>query len=135
MSDFEEKLNAILSDPNAMAQVMQLAQSLHLDGPAADSSGGEETSPSSEEHSTESSPLSGISDLLGEIDPGMIQRFLPLIGELRGGEEQDRRLQLLNALRPFLRPERQEKVERAIKAARLLHLGKKFLSAMGESDV
>ena len=32
-------------------------------------------------------------------------------------------------------PERQEKVERAVKAARLIHLGKKFLSAMGESHV
>ena len=64
----------------------------------------------------------------------MIQRLLPLIGELRGGEEQDRRLQLLNALRPFLKPERQEKVERAVKAARLLHLGKKFLAAMGDSS-
>ena len=136
MSDFEEKLNAILSDPNAMAQVMQLAQSLNLDGPPPGGSSGDgETTASSEEKPPGGNPLSGISDLFGEIDPGMIQRFLPLIGELRGGEEQDRRLQLLNALRPFLKPERQEKVERAVKAARLIHLGKKFLAAMGESDV
>lgn len=136
MSDFEEKLNAILSDPNAMVQVMQLAQSLNLDGPPPGGSSGDgETTASSEEKPPGANPLSGISDLFGEIDPGMIQRFLPLIGELRGGEEQDRRLQLLNALRPFLKPERQEKVERAVKAARLIHLGKKFLAAMGESDV
>lgn len=133
MSDFEEKLNAILSDPNAMAQVMQLAQSLNLDGPPA---GEQAAEPQEERQSTgEGNPLSGISDLLGQIDPQMIQRFLPLLGELKGGEAQDRRLQLLNALRPFLKPERQEKVERAVKAARLLHLGKKFLSAMGESHV
>ena len=50
MSDFEEKLNAILSDPNAMAQVMQLAQSLNLDGPPpGGSSGNGETTASSEE--------------------------------------------------------------------------------------
>ena len=136
MSDFEEKLNAILSDPNAMAQVMQLAQSLNLDGPPPDASAGDgEAAAAPEEKAHKSPPLSGISDLFGEIDPGMVQRLLPLIGELRGGEEQDRRLQLLNALRPFLKPERQEKVERAVKAARLIHLGKKFLAAMGESDV
>ena len=135
MSDFEEKLNAILSDPNAMAQVMQLAQSLNLDGPPPGDSAGDEAAAASEEKAPEANPLSGISDLLGDIDPAMIQRFLPLIGELRGGEEQDRRLQLLNALRPFLKPERQEKVERAVKAARLIHLGKKFLSAIGESHV
>ena len=28
MAEFEEKLNALLSDPNSMAQIMQLAQSL-----------------------------------------------------------------------------------------------------------
>ena len=135
MSDFEEKLNAILSDPNAMAQVMQLAQSLNLDGPPPSDSAGDEAATSTEGKASETNPLSGISDLLGQIDPQVIQRLLPLLGELKGGEEQDRRLQLLNALRPFLKPERQEKVERAVKAARLIHLGKKFLSAMGESHV
>ncbi len=28
MAEFDEKLNALLSDPNSMAQIMQLAQSL-----------------------------------------------------------------------------------------------------------
>ena len=140
MSGFEEKLNAILSDPDAMAQVMQLAQSLHLDTPPSDGSSEENEAPEgpdtpSGEKAAEANPLGSLSDLLGNIDPGVIQRFLPLLGELRGGEEQDRRLQLLNALRPFLKPERQEKVERAVKAARLLHLGKKLLSAMGEPHV
>lgn len=133
MSDFEEKLNAILSNPDAMAQVMNLAQSLNLDGPSSGDQTAEDNTGSSQ--TAETAPSAGISDLLGQIDPQLIQRFLPLIGELKGGEEQDRRLQLLNALRPFLKPERQEKVERAMRAAKLLHLGKKFLSAMGESNV
>ena len=36
--------------------------------------------------------------------------------------------QLLYALRPYLKPERQEKVERALQLARLFHLGRKFLA-------
>ena len=32
MGEFEEKLNAFLSNPDAMAQVMNLAQSLNLGG-------------------------------------------------------------------------------------------------------
>ena len=44
-------------------------------------------------------------------------------------------MQLLYALRPFLKPEKRDKVERAVKAARLIHVGKKLLSTMGESDV
>ena len=43
----------------------------------------------------------------------------------------DERTALLHALKPFLRPERQEKVERALQLARLFHLGKKFLSEWG----
>lgn len=78
MSDFEEKLNAILSDPNAMAQVMQLAQSLNLDGPPpGGSSGNGETTASSEEKPPGANPLSGISDLFGEIDPGMTSGSCP----------------------------------------------------------
>ena len=120
-----------------MAQVMNLAQSLNLDGQSDDHSSDEshEETSSERDQSSENNPFAGINDLLGQIDPQMIQRLLLLIGELKGGGEQDRRLQLLNSLRPFLKPERQEKVARAIKAARLLHLGKKFLSSMGEFNV
>lgn len=137
MSGFEEKLNAILSDPNAMAQVMDLARSLNLeDGPPPPEDGAPPPEPPPEGgQAAGEAPLSGLGDLLGQVDPQMLRRLLPLVGELKGGGEQDQRLQLLTALRPFLKPERQEKVERAVRAARLIHLGKKLLTAMGENDV
>lgn len=78
--------------------------------------------------------LAGLGSLLGQIDPKWINRLLPLVGELTGGGS-DERMQLLYALRPFLKPERQDKVERAAKTARLIHVGKKLLQSMGESDV
>ena len=78
--------------------------------------------------------LAGLGNLLGQIDPKWINRLLPLVGELTGGGS-DERMQLLYALRPFLKPERQDKVERAAKTARLIHVGKKLLQSMGESDV
>jgi len=142
VSDFEEKLNAILSNPDAMSQVMNLAQSLNLGG-------GGESPPSQQEASPAPPPgggtssgggpdlgnLAGLGSLLGQIDPAMIQRLLPLVGELTGGGENDERMQLLYALRPFLKPERRDKVERAAKTAKLIHIGKKLLSTMGESNV
>ena len=137
MSDFEEKLNAILSDPDAMAQVMNLAQSLNLGGapqedrpPTAESQApdtGQESAPTEG-----ASPFSGLNDLLGQIDPSMIQRLLPLIGELRGGEEQDRRLQLLNALRPFLKESRLAKLDRAVQISRLARVIRVLFCGMGE---
>jgi hypothetical protein len=59
--------------------------------------------------------------------PALLLRFLPLIQELGGARDSNAR-QLLYALRPYLKPERQEKVERALQLARLFHLGRKFLA-------
>lgn len=57
----------------------------------------------------------------------MLTKLLPLIQEL-GSQNDSNARQLLYALRPYLKPERQEKIERALQLARLFHLGKKFLS-------
>ena len=140
MSDFEDKLNGILSNPEAMSQIASLAQSLNLGG--GEAAGPEEAAPTPPAGGGGGlaglaglGNLAGLGDLLGNIDPQLIQKLLPLVGELAGSGGGDERLQLLYALRPFLKPERQEKVERAVKAARLIPVGKKLLSAMGESDV
>lgn len=142
MSEFEDKLNAILSNPDAMAQVMHLAQTLGGSGSSGGASQQSAPEPKEPEKSKGPAPVNGssdggaagIGDLFGQIDPALISRLLPLLGELnRGGD--DERLQLLYALRPFLKPERQEKVERAVKAAKLIHIGKKFLTTMGDPYV
>ena len=131
MSEFEDKLNAILSNPEAMAQVMGLAQSLSGSGAFNPAQEQEKSPPTGTQAS---SPVGGIGDLFSQIDPKMLERLLPLLGELGSGGS-DERMQLLYALRPFLKPERQDKVERAARAAKLIHLGKKFLSSMGEPYV
>ena len=65
--------------------------------------------------------------LTGGIDPKLMARLLPLIQEL-GSQQDSNARALLYALRPYLKEERQEKVERALQLARLFHLGKKFLA-------
>ena len=139
MSDFEEKLNAILSNPESMGQIMNLAQSLNLGGGGEPSGEGGPAAPQPEappENASSGIPdgLSGLGSLLGQIDPKLIGRLLPLAGELAGGGN-DERMQLLYALRPFLKPERRDKVERVAKTARLIHVGKKLLQSLGENDV
>ncbi len=125
MAEFDEKLNSILSNPDAMSQIMQLAQSL---------GGGEAASaPSAPPPQPGPPPAAGGGDLLsslmggGGMDPKLLSRLLPLIQEL-GGQRDSNARNLLYALRPYLRSDRQEKVERALQLARLFHLGKKFLS-------
>lgn len=141
MSDFEEKLNAILSNPEAMGQVMNLAQSLNLGGGGEPSGNDGTSNPPPQPPQNNAAPgggvtdgLAGLGSLLGQIDPKLISRLLPLAGELAGGGN-DERMQLLYALRPFLKPERRDKVERAAKTARLIHVGKKLLQSMGENNV
>lgn len=119
MAEFDEKLNSILSNPDAMSQIMQLAQTLSGDGQSPDAS----TPPPPP---APSSP-DPISSLLGSADPSLILKFLPLIQEL-GSSQNNQARQLLYALRPYLKEERQDKVERALQLARMFHIGKKFLA-------
>ena len=138
MAEFDEKLNSILSNPDAMSQIMQLAQSLGGGGqPAAAPTPppGQQTGqapaweppPAQQTAQPQGSGGDLLSSLLGGggLDSGLLSRLLPLIQEL-GGDSNARNL--LYALRPYLRRDRQEKVERALQLARLFHLGKKFLS-------
>ena len=130
MAEFDEKLNSILSDPSAMSQIMQLAQSLSGPGPGSESPPPQSPPP----HQTAAPPppgggdlFSSLSSLAGGIDPKFLSRLLPLIQEL-GGQRDSNARALLYALRPYLKEEKQDKVERALQLARLFHLGKKFLS-------
>ena len=123
MSELDEKLNALLSDPNSMAQVMQLAQ--QLSGTFGGASQPASASPPPPPPQQSPQPSFDTS-FLGGLDPKLIGRFLPLIQEYT--QSNSNTTQLLYALRPFLKAEKQDKIERAAKLARLIHLGKKFLS-------
>ena len=131
MAEFEDQLNSLLSNPDAMAQIMQLAQSLGGSSPSPAAPPPQEPSPAS----FSPSPPSGgpstsggdlLSSLTGGMDPTLMLKLLPLVQEL-GGQRDSNARQLLYALRPYLKPERQEKVERALQLARLFHIGRKFL--------
>lgn len=142
MAEFDDKLNSILSNPDAMSQIMQLAQSLGGGGqpsaPPPSQSGQSGTSaswgpPPPQQTASPPPSMGSGGDLLsslmggGGLDPGLLSRLLPLIQEL-GGQRDSNARNLLYALRPYLRSDRQEKVERALQLARLFHLGKKFLA-------
>lgn len=143
VAEFDEKLNALLSNPDSMAQIMRLAQS--LSGDTEGGSGQESQKHHQQEHHQQEhhqqehhqehqhhqeppqSSADLLSSLTGGVDPKLLMRLLPLVQEL-GGQRDSNARALLYALRPYLKPERQEKVERALQLARLFHIGKKFLS-------
>ena len=123
MSELDEKLNALLSDPDRMAQIMQMAQSLSGEASAPESPV-KNTAP----QETPQQPSGDIlSALTGGLDPKLLIRLMPLVQEL-GADSSSGARSLLYALRPYLKPERQDRVERALQLAKILHIGKKFLA-------
>lgn len=109
MAELEEKLNAILSDPQAMGQILSAAKALS-GAQEEDTSSFSADDPSNEEAVD---PLSA----LNQLDPRLIQAGMRLLSEYTAGD--DRKTALLEALKPFLRQERQAKVDQAVRIARL----------------
>ena len=97
MGEFEEKLNSILGDQQAMGQIMALAQSL-----------GKQSSSDQEEKDTAPEPAEDappdLSQLMGNLDPKMVQLGMRLMREYQQDDGQN--TALLQALRPYLREER-----------------------------
>ena len=127
---FEEKLNAILGNQEAMGQIMALARSL---------SGGPDSPPSpAGQAEAEAAPQTGtgaqaetpetpagppapdLSALLEGVDPKLLQLGSQLFGEM--GRADSRGAALLSALRPFLREERRARLDRALQIAQVLRL-------------
>ena len=132
MAEFDEKLNSLLSNPDAMAQIMQIAQAL---GGAQDSV--EQTANQTEyqaphcvaEMPVSEAPQYSKSDPFTSLfsDPMLLMKLMPLVQELSGHRDSNAKA-LLYALRPYLKSARQEKIERALQFARLFCVGKKLLS-------
>ena len=109
MAEFEEKLNAILNDPQAMGQILSAAKAL---------SGQEEGPPPADPGAPPpEGPAGDPLSALGQLDPRLLQVGMRLLSEYTGSD--DRKTALLEALKPFLRPERRAKVDQAVKIARL----------------
>ena len=132
MADLEDKLNAILSSPESMQKVTQLAQMLsEQNGGAAQQPPAPPPPPGAPDAPPDASALSA---LLGGMDLNMISRLLPLMQEMNSPRN-DERAALLHALQPFLKPERRDKVDTALRLARLLHVGKSFFKGFGDGHV
>lgn len=111
----EEKLQSIMNDPNSMAQILSLAQSLGLQSPA-------EPAPA-----PPSPPPGGMMP-----DLSALGSMMGLLQQAQQGDEKQEAL--LCALKPFLRPERREGIDRAMQLAKLSQLASFALKNGGLLD-
>ncbi|MBE6848133.1 MAG: hypothetical protein E7503_08435 [Ruminococcus sp.] len=103
MDDLSEKLQSLLTDPESMKNIAQLAAMMNEDhGAAAEPLANEET------------------DSCTEPDDGFDFSKLLLVGEIMEQlQQQDDDTRLLLALKPYLSEERSKRVDRAVKLLRL----------------
>lgn len=100
---FEDKLNQILSDPDSMAKIMSLAQSL----------GREQSAPSPPPAPPRPQPPP-------PPDDAFVKGILRLMQQAQHTDK--RQEALLCALKPYLAPERQAKIDEALRIAKLSQL-------------
>lgn len=96
MDDLQQKLNAILSDPGAMENIMSMAQSLGMTP-----------------QKTEETPPAPIP---GGFDPEMLKMLSSLAGKT-GIDKNEQNL--LAALNPYVEANRIHKLEKAMRAAKM----------------
>lgn len=106
MEDMESQLSAILGNPQMMEQIMSIAQNFQSESP----------------------PQPQPSSPLGEIDFATVQKLTSLIGKT-GIDGQQRAL--LQALHPYLSSQRIQKLEKAMRAAKLAGMASIFFSNTG----
>lgn len=110
MSELEERLNSILSNPQLMQQVAAMAQAM------GNTSG---NAPAEQKEEPPEAPA---------FDPKLLQTMAQTVGQ--AGVDNNQKA-LLQALSPFLSGYRVQKLERAMQAARLAGAASAFLNAGG----
>lgn len=103
MDQMEEKLGAILGNPQLMQQIMNMAQSLNAATP-------EPPPPPPKQEPPQTAPPTP------DMDPAMIGKIMSLAGQNSIDNNQKA---LLRALKPYLTSARLQKLEKAMRAAKL----------------
>ena len=110
MSEMEERLNAILGNPQLMQQITSMAQAM----------GGQAQNIQAEQQEQPAA--------IPSFDPKLLQAMIQTMGQ--AGVDGNQKA-LLQALSPFLSRFRVQKLERAMQAARLAGAASVFLNAGG----
>lgn len=112
MSEMEEKLGAILNNPQMMQQILSMTQAMGGGQPKQEESRPPEPAPAP----------------MPNFDPKLLQSLAGVAHQ--GGVDQNQQA-LLRALSPYLSRERVSKLERAMRAARMASAASAFLNAGG----
>ena len=122
MSELDEKLNSILSNPAMMQQIMSLAQALNQSETQRQSTNS--TAPPQQSAEPASREPAFNPNLLNKI-AGMMER-----GSIDKNQES-----LLKALGPYLSRQKLQKLERAMHAAKMAGIASEMVNIRGQSPL
>lgn len=120
MSELDDKLNSILSNPAMMQQIMSLAQALNQQ-PEAQQQPPPQASPP-----PQPPPQSSMPSTERMLNPNMLSRMASLMQ--RGSIDKNQQA-LLRALRPYLSRQKLEKLERAMYAAKMAGIASEMVNS------
>lgn len=121
MSELDDKLNSILSNPAMMQQIMSLAQAL---GSQSESQQPQSPPP------PQSPPQNQMPSNDRMLNPNLLSRMATLMQ--RGSIDKNQE-SLLRALRPYLSKQKLEKLERAMHAAKMAGIASEMVNTRGQS--
>jgi len=121
MGDFENKMNELLKSPESMEQIMKLARSLsgNSDGHNSDAEHG---GPGNAQQNPEPAEFGG------GIDPRLMGLFGAALKEY--GSPNDKAT-LITALKPYLKSDRRDKIDKALQIAKLAKVAKTVIPEFG----
>lgn len=117
MPDLQEMLRDITANPQAMQQLMSLAQSLGGGGPKPLQSPGSPPSPQPPAPAPQQNPMQ------------LMQNLIQMSNQT--GNLNPQQMALIQAIKPFLTPDRAEKLERAIQVANISRMASSSFRQMG----
>ena len=133
MSEFEDRINSVLKDPEQMDKIASLAKSLMGGGAQSTDSGDGGMMGKLGELAK---GLSG-GGSAGQESPAVDPAMLGKIGRLMkaGNAQNSNERALLEAMKPYLTEKRRQKMDRALQLAKLARIARIAMGEMGEGDV
>lgn len=135
MSEFEERLQKILSSPEDMERIIGIARTIAA---SAGSSGAGAQQESTEAPSGPSTPSGGpdvdsLTAMIGNIDPSMFRLLTRVLGAMNSGGHD--KAELFNSIKPYLREDRRQKIDKALSIAKVARLARAALSELSEGGL
>ncbi len=122
--DIGTLIQSVLSDPEQMAKITQMAQGL------MGAQSGEGLPPGENEASAAAPETGGAAPAFSQGETKLFSALGKAFASGSGGKK-SRSTELLMAMRPYMKPEKQEKLDRAMKIAQMVHIAGAVMQEYG----